>query len=87
MQKLEFDCVRKKSSVIFYEPDEKAYYIVTKGSIDAVYNLLNKSSMVEYNSVLKQYNESLKIVNLNNNINEYLQYPKNEIIIHYPILE
>jgi magnesium-transporting ATPase (P-type) len=57
MQKLEFDCVRKKSSVIFYEPDEKAYYIVTKGSIDAVYNLLNKSSMVEYNSVLKQYNE------------------------------
>ena len=57
MHKLEFDCVRKKSSVIFYEPDKKDYYIVTKGSVDAIYSILNKDSAEEFNLVLKQYNE------------------------------
>ena len=38
-----------------------------------------------YDLVLKQYGESLKTFNLDENINEYFQYPKNEIIIHYPI--
>ena len=38
-----------------------------------------------YDLVLNQYNESLKTCSLDNNVNGYFQYPKNEIIIHYPI--
>ena len=38
-----------------------------------------------YDLVLKQYGESLKTFKLDENVNEYFQYPKNEIIIHYPI--
>ena len=38
-----------------------------------------------YNLVLQQYEETLKHYPLDNNIDIYLRYPKNEIIVHYPI--
>ena len=38
-----------------------------------------------YDLVLQQYNEMLQKYPLDNDINEYLKYPKNEIIVHYPV--
>lgn len=38
-----------------------------------------------YDLVLQQYEDMLNYHNLDNEIKDYLTYPKNEIIIHYPI--
>ena len=35
--------------------------------------------------VLEQYKQANKIINLSDNIKDFLEYPKNEIIVHYPI--
>ena len=35
--------------------------------------------------VLEQYKQANKIINISENIKDYLEYPKNEIIVHYPI--
>tara|TARA_B100001121_G_scaffold194175_1_gene169680 strand:- start:8504 stop:9739 length:1236 start_codon:yes stop_codon:yes gene_type:complete len=38
-----------------------------------------------YDLVLQQYNQMLEKYPLEDDINEYLKYPKNEIIVHYPV--
>ena len=38
-----------------------------------------------YDLVLQQYNQMLQCYQLPDDINEYLKYPKNEIIVHYPV--
>lgn len=38
-----------------------------------------------YDLVLQQYNQMLEKYPLDDGINEYLKYPKNEIIVHYPV--
>lgn len=38
-----------------------------------------------YDLVLKQYDQTVERYNIDDEINEYLKYPKNEIIIHYPV--
>ena len=58
MQKLEFDCNRKLSSVIFRTNfgNEKKIYIVTKGSIDNMRNLIKDTDISRYNKVVDLYN-------------------------------
>ena len=57
MRELEFDCIRKKSSVIFYVSNEKQYYIVTKGSINSIKNILKKDDIDAYNKIVNDYNK------------------------------
>ena len=38
-----------------------------------------------YDLVLQQYQESLTSFDLDNEIKEYLTFPKNEIIVNYPV--
>ena len=58
MQKLEFDCNRKLSSVIFRTNfgDETKIYIVTKGSIDNMRNLIKDTDITKYNNIVQNYN-------------------------------
>ena len=46
MNKLEFDCNRKMSSVIYKESGK--YYIITKGSIDSIKNILHNTSIEKF---------------------------------------
>ena len=57
MQELEFDCERKKSSVIYHVPKEKKYYIVTKGSITAIESIIKSSDKSKFNNVVEQFNK------------------------------
>nr|QFG74726.1 MAG: glutamate/leucine/phenylalanine/valine dehydrogenase [Megaviridae environmental sample] len=38
-----------------------------------------------YDLVMKQYNDMLTVYNISDDLKEFLKYPKNEIIVHYPI--
>lgn len=56
MDLLSFDCMRKLSSVIYKNNNE--YFIVTKGSIDAVKNLICKNDLALFNTIYEKYNIS-----------------------------
>ena len=58
MQELEFDCERKKSSVIYYVPNEKKHYIVTKGSLKAIESIIKSSDKTKFNSIVEQFNDT-----------------------------
>ena len=58
MQELEFDCERKKSSVIYYVPKEKKHYIVTKGSITAIESIIKSSDKFRFINIVKQFDRN-----------------------------
>ena len=64
MQELEFDCERKKSSVIYYVPNEKKHYIVTKGSIKAIESIIKSSDKLKFNDIVEQFNNTFLIYGL-----------------------
>jgi len=57
MNRLEFDCDRKLSSVVFKVIDNNDIFIVTKGSIDSVRNIISKKYTDEFNTTENIYNE------------------------------
>lgn len=54
MNKLEFDCNRKRSSVIYKEGGK--YYIITKGSIESIKKILHSTSNEKFNKEVDIYN-------------------------------
>lgn len=58
MSKLEFDCNRKLSSVIFRTQNNDTY-IVTKGSIDSIRKLIKNEEISRYNNIVDKYNNEL----------------------------
>lgn len=56
MNKLEFDCNRKKSSVIY--KDGGKYYIITKGSIESIKKILHHTSNEKFTKEVNIYNNN-----------------------------
>ena len=45
--------VNGKSSVIYYVPNEKKHYIVTKGSLQAIESIIKSSDKTKFNSIVE----------------------------------
>ena len=57
MNRLEFDCDRKLSSVIFKILESNEIHIVTKGSIDSIKKIISSQYMDRYIDIEDQYNK------------------------------
>ncbi len=58
MNRLEFDCDRKLSSVIFRILENNQIYIVTKGSIDSIKKIISPRYIDRYMDIEQQYNRN-----------------------------
>ena len=57
MDKLSFDCIRKRSSVIYKDNDDN-YFIITKGALSAIESILRIEDKAIFNKVNKEYNDT-----------------------------
>lgn len=57
MDKLSFDCIRKRSSVIYKDNDDN-YFIITKGALSAIGSILRIEDKSLFNKVNKKYNDT-----------------------------